>query len=232
MAIVVNPNAQIQLLKIGHEEQPLLIIDDLVANPHELVENAANAIWAIPTDSYYPGLNAQLPNDYLETIFSALRPSLERAFNYDANRRIGVNGFFALTTFDFEDFGPWQRIPHFDKNFSDHLAIVHYLNENQSGGTGFFRHVETGYESISLKRREEYISIISEYIETHGDELNDYAGENTQGFELFMQVPFKFNRAIIYPSNILHCALYDGTNQSADPRNGRLTANSFWVPID
>jgi hypothetical protein len=43
-------------------------------------------------------------------------------------------------------------------------------------------------------------------------------------------VDLRFNRLVIYRSNVLHCALFDGTALSDDPRNGRLTANSFFSP--
>jgi hypothetical protein len=44
------------------------------------------------------------------------------------------------------------------------------------------------------------------------------------------QVEFRFNRAVIYPSFVLHCALFDGAALDSDPRKGRLTLNSFFSP--
>lgn len=230
MKFELNPHAQVRLIKLGNEEQPCLVIDDLITNPNDLVKVACNSQWKNPQSHYYPGINAALPIEYIETIGMGLRATFMRAFNLAPGLELNVSGFFALTTMGLEDFGPWQKIPHFDKTFDNHYAFVHYLGQNQSGGTGMFRHLPTGFESISHKRREEYLEIITPWLESEGDDLVDFAGPNTPNFEMYASVPFKFNRAVCYPAHILHCALYDGTNQSSDPINGRLTANSFWIP--
>lgn len=230
--LIINPNARVDLIKIGHEEHNCLVIDDLLSNPDDLVLDAVKEKWGFPDGTYYPGINANLPTQYIKLIGQVLRPSFSRAFNVSINRQLGVSGFFALTTLGLKDFGPWQKIPHFDKPFNDHYALVHYLAKNQTGGTGFFRHLPTGYESISHKRRAEYLQMTEEWLKDNQHKLVDFAGPNTPNYEMYFSIPFKFNRAIIYPANLLHCALYDGTNQNDDPITGRLTANSFWVPYD
>lgn len=228
----LNPNAKARLVKLGKEEQPLLIIDDLIEGAEQFYEMATNANWHLPDGTYYPGLNAPLPNEYIECLLTGLKPSLSRAFNFNHDARYAVNGFFALTTHEYEDFGPWQKIPHFDQTSAKQIALVHYLSPSQTGGTAFFRHNPTGFESISDARRAEYIDYVTKWIAANPNLLTEYTGPNTPDYEMLFKVPYKFNRAVLYPSNILHCALYDGTNQSADPKIGRITANSFWLPID
>jgi Family of unknown function (DUF6445) len=225
----INPNAKVQVLRIGQEGAPVLIIDDLLLNPDALFKNAQNQNFEPPSGTYYPGLNAPLPEQYLQNLGRAIRPSIYRAFEIGQEYKIETSGFFALTTIGLDDFGPWQKIPHYDLTFDGHFALVHYMAQNQTGGTGFFRHLPTGFEIINNERREKYLGQITNWIEENGKNLIDFAGEKTPQFEMFFKVPFKYNRAILYPANILHCALYDGTNQNSNPKIGRLTANSFWA---
>ncbi len=226
----VNPNANISFRRFGIEEQPILIIDDLMSNPQELVEFAINADWQAPQSGLYPGIIAEPPKQYLIEIATKLKPDFCRAFNFPSSKSLSATGFFALTTKGLEDFGPWQRIPHFDQSDMDSLAMVHYLNPSQIGGTGFFMHTPSGYESINPRRQTSYNQEVQEWLDANPTALIDFAGKNTPNYELIFEVPFAFNRAVIYPSYVLHCALYNSKSQDDNPLSGRLTLNSFWAP--
>lgn len=224
---VFNSSATVQLQRLGNELQPILIIDDPILEPEVLVDLAASSEFGPPNSAYYPGLNAPVPESYLNGLVAVMRPSLERAFGIAATRNAVAMGFFALATHELCQFGPLQRIPHYDQLNPDCLAVVHYLCHDQGGGTGFFRHKATGYESVDPSRREAYRASVDGWVAKHGDELTTWSGPQTPGFEMTGQADIRFNRLIIYRSNVLHCALFDGANMSADPRVGRLTANSF-----
>ena len=227
----LNPKAQVQLRHLGREQQPMLVIDDLLLDPGAMVDAAAAADWGPPNGTWYPGVNAGLPDAYLDNLLRQLRPSFGRAFGYAPQTELNVHGFFALATWRLAQFGPWQRIPHYDQPFPGHLAMVHYLNDAQSGGTGFFRHRPTGYESITPSRREAYLAETTAWLAAEGEVLTGFAGPGTPRYEMYDHVAFRFNRAVVYPSHALHCALFDGTALSDDPRKGRLTANSFFAPV-
>ncbi|ESQ91567.1 hypothetical protein ABAC460_06160 [Asticcacaulis sp. AC460] len=229
-SLAINPKAEVHLRRIGREGHPLLIIDDVLLEPEALVGMAAEAEFAPPTGTYYPGLNAALPRSYLETLLPVLRPSFERAFAIGRDTPLVANGFFALATHRLEDFGPWQKIPHYDQLHPDHLAMVHYLCHGQGGGTAFFRHRATGYESVNPQRREAYLGTVQGELDREGHLLTGYTGPDTPNFEMTDSVEIRFNRLILYRSNVLHCALFDGAKLDADVRMGRLTANSFFRP--
>jgi len=226
----INPNAKISFSRVGLEEHPLLVIDDLFQIPEKLVEFAKNAEWKAPKRGLYPGIIAEPPQQYLHEIAVNLKREMCAAFNFPSELGLSATGFFALTTHSLDDFDPWQRIPHFDQTDEDSIAMVHYLNTNQTGGTGFFRHTPSGFESVSENRHKEYVDDIEKWFAEGHDQLVEYAGPKTPNFEMIHIVPFKFNRALIYPSYVLHCALYDGTHVDANPETGRLTLNSFWMP--
>jgi len=227
--IQINPAARVQLRHYGEEQNPLIVIDDLLLNPQELVECAVAARFSAPEATYYPGLNAALPAAYLETLVPILRPSLMRAFNV-GNSALVARAFFALSTKSAEDMVPLQRIPHYDQPDPRCLAMVHYLGRDQAGGTGFFRHIPTGFESIDRHRRTGYMQQVKEELEALGDRLSGFTSALTPNYELLESVEPKFNRLVAYRSNVLHCALFEGARLTDDPRTGRLTANSFLTP--
>ncbi len=227
MTIALNPAATVKLRRIGREGNPLLVIDDVLLDARALVETAAAAPFEAPFSEFYPGVNAPMPRDYLDSLMPVLRPSFERAFGIRRDTPVIASGFFALSTQPLEALRPLQKLPHYDQVEPGQLAMVHYLAKDMGGGTGFFRHTATGFESVTPERRETYLNRMAEELETVGD-LPHFTGPRTPNYELLDQADLQFNRLIIYPSNLLHCALFDGARLSDDPRTGRLTANSFF----
>lgn len=224
----LNPGAQVQRRFVGREQNPLIVIDDLLLNPDDLVEAAAAADFAAPEGTWYPGGNAPLPETYLPALMPVLRPTLERAFDIPRSHPLTISGFFALATKTAEELSALQKIPHYDQPNPACLAILHYLGHGQTGGTGFFRHQATGYESVTVSRREAYMAAVADELEKTPP--IGFAGPGTANYEMIDAVEPVFNRMVIYRSHVLHCALFDGSNLSRDPRVGRLTANTFCVP--
>lgn len=229
--IRLNPNARVKLRTVGHELNPLLVIDDVLTNPEDMVEAAAKTSWASPNGTFYPGVNADLPVSYLRALLPALKPSFERGFGLKQDQPLVAYGFYALATWGLERFQPLQRIPHFDQPNPMSLAMVHYLCKDQPGGTAFFRHRLSGFESIHDARRDSYMQTVAHEVARDGGRLTGFAGPDTPNYEMIDHVELRFNRLVIYRSNVLHCALFDGAALSDDPRAGRLTANSFFSPM-
>lgn len=230
LRIRLNPAAEVSLRRLGAEQTPLLIIDDVLADPDGLVDVAAAAAFGPPMSVWYPGVNAAMPEAYLQALLPALRPSLQRAFGMAATAPLAAMSFLALSTQQLDALQPRQRIPHYDQPDPQVLALVHYLGRYQGGGTGFFRHKATGFETIGPSRRDDYARAIDAELALHGESLNAFTGPQTPGFEMTGAAEWRFNRLVIYPSCVLHCALFDGARLEADPRTGRLTANSFIRP--
>ncbi|ESQ84845.1 hypothetical protein AEAC466_07240 [Asticcacaulis sp. AC466] len=226
ISIQLNPQARVRLTHIGAEQNPLIVIDDVLLNPDDLIEAAARTPFAAPEATYYPGVNAAIPTAYLQALVPILRPTLMRAFGIGKGQ-MSARAFFALSTRRADELVPLQKIPHYDQPDPRGLAMVHYLARDQAGGTGFFRHDTTGYESIPPERREGYMTIVAQELEA-ATQLNGYTGADTPNYTLLEAVEPRFNRLILYRSNLLHCALFDGARLSDDPRTGRLTANSFF----
>jgi len=226
-SIMLNSDAEVSLRRIGSEGVPLLIVDNVLADPQAMVELAAASTFGAPVSPWYPGVNAPMPEAYLQALLPVLRPSLARAFGLPAHGRLAAMSFLALSTRRADQLLPRQRIPHYDQPDPGMLAMVHYLGRAQGGGTGFFRHLDTGFETVSPGRREAYMAAVDAELEALSDSLAGFAGPETPGYEMTAAVEACFNRLIVYPACVLHCALFDGARLSEDARTGRLTANSF-----
>lgn len=225
-SIALNPRAQIQLRRTGREGHPLLIVDDVLNDPDVLVEQAVHAAWAPPHHTNYPGLNAPLPDAYGQAILAAVRPILARGFGLPGHLPLSLFGFFALATQAPGDLAPIQKIPHRDSSDPFQIALVHYLCRDQAGGTAFFRHKASGFESVDARRAAGYDAASAAEL-AEGPDLPRHVDEATPGFEQVDFAPIAFNRLVAYRSHVLHSGLLNPARLGDDPRTGRLTANCF-----
>ena len=225
--LLIGRAIRVQLRHVGQERQPLLVVDDVLADPDAMIEAARGAGFYSPPHTHYPGLNAPLPEAYYRTVVTTLRGPIEAAFGLPASAYLDYFGFFALATTGATDAAPIQKIPHHDGPDPQRLAMVHYLCRGEHGGTGFFRHKATGYESVEASRQDRYVAVAQAQLAAAGVGRATYAGPDMADYDLIDQSPCVFNRLIIYRNHVLHSALLAPGAASADPRLGRLTANGF-----
>jgi len=96
----------------------------------------------------------------------------------------------------------------------------------ESSATAFFRHARTGFETLTHER-------VGAYAHAHEKDKAIYAQSSymrgsRHGFEEIGRVESRFNRPVVYPSNLLHSgSLPDDYDFNPDPRRGRLTTNIF-----
>lgn len=227
--LMLGPNISVRLRKIGQEQQPLLIVDDVLADPWAMVDAARAADFYRPPHTNYPGLNANLPEAYYRTVVTALRGPIEAAFGVSAKAVLKFFGFFALATTPASAATPVQTLPHLDGPDPNRLAMVHYFCQGDFGGTGFFRHTATGFESIDGARTDAYAAELETEL---AQERRSFARADTPGYALIDQAEAVFNRLILYRGHVLHAGLLDPAGGAADPATGRLTANGFIEAVD
>lgn len=122
---------------------------------------------------------------------------------------------------------PLQCLPHFDTPNPYHFAALLYLSYKSHGGTSLFRHIDSGFETISEQRCEPYFASANSYIETEYFKPS-YIKASNRHFELIYEVPYKASRLVVYPGYILHSSLVQpNTDIDANAKTGRLTANLF-----
>ena len=229
LTVRINSRLRPQVVLLGQSQTPLIIIDDVVENLAEIQAYANQLSFAKDTDSYYPGVRAMLPRSYVKALLDALYPLLYQQYQLSANLRLTPRDtYFSLINQQPETLLPLQRLPHFDTPSGHYFALLHYLAPEPHGGTGFFRHIPTGYERISVENQPQYFASAQQYLDTNGLPKAVYCDGTDGHFQLYQVVPYRQNRLIMYPGNLLHSSLVKpATDICSDPAAGRLTANIF-----
>ena len=217
---------QITVHEIGAERQPVMVIDNFVADPEALIEDAAALAWG-RYGPHYPGPRAPVPPVTLARFLPALVRPMAQAFKLTAAPQL-LEAYYSLVTTPPADLAPIQRMPHFDGLERERLAVLHFLSRDEGTGTAFYRHRATGYETVDSARFETYRTRLEADIARDGLPTAAYIADDTPHFEQIARFEGRFNRALVYRGHALHCAwLPEDTVFSGDPRAGRLTVNTF-----
>lgn len=225
IAIEPHPKLSSSIDQVGAERSPVLVIDNLAADPAALIDAADEAIF-LKLGPLYPGVRAPAPEAYARTLFALLSPLAENAFGARIDSKLELCAFSLVTTPP-EHLSVAQRIPHFDGTETDRLAFVHYLCREEYGGTSFYRHRATGFETVSEARLEAYGHVLDQDMRNFG-QPDGYIAGDTEIFECIKSYPAKFNRIILYRGAALHSGnITAACTLDESARSGRLTMNGF-----
>ncbi len=223
---IVKPEIEL----IGERKTPVIYIDNYASSTEVIINNAINNCQFSPDNhTYYPGLRAELPKDYVS---HCLKPLIKYLYAiYKIPKHLTPNpkdNYYSLITKQPEELLPAQTMPHFDTAYPYLIAVVHYLDEGDHGGTAFFRHKSTNYEYIDESRKPTYFKAMEEYLNKNQGVNLGYCTESHVEYECYKIFDYKPNRLMIFPGFLLHSTLVNvDTDIEADPAKGRLTANMF-----
>lgn len=223
--MTIGAGWSVSVVRQGREDQPVVVIDGFAPDPDRLVEDAGFLSFR-RMGEHYPGIRAPVAAPVLRPLLAALAPLAADVFG--AGALDVVDAFYSLVTTPPAALAPIQRLPHFDEMAPTRLALLHYLSRDEGSGTAFFRHRETGFESVDAARFPAYRQQLDADLRRHGLPGAAYIAGDTPIFERIGRHAGRFNRAILYRSNTLHCAdIPPDTRLDADPATGRLTINTF-----
>ena len=80
MLIQPHPELRLQVRRIGAEGAPLLVVDQLVADPDRLVRKAARSQFA-PQGAMFPGIRVRAPLSYEAFLERLIRPLMAEVFD-------------------------------------------------------------------------------------------------------------------------------------------------------
>ena len=186
-----------------------------------------------PDDSYYPGVRRAITADDAAAD-AYVTETCERAAQF-------IGGGFDVDSFDLLDasfsivstppagLSPPQRAPHFDTPDPNHLALLHYLRVPAGSGTAFYRQRSTGIERVTEDNLESFVRA-AQADATRLPSDSGYIPGSDAFYEQIGAVEAVPDRLVIYQGSVLHSGVIPAEMRfSADPREGRLTANLFVV---
>lgn len=222
-----HPDLSIQVEHVGAERTPLLIIDNLVDRPDDLVTYAASACTLAPPTDMYPGLRAPAPESYVEVLRKGLTEAINTAYGLpDLDLHSAISYLCVVTTRP-EDLKPVQCMPHIDGTAVNSFSTVHYLCSPSYAGTSLYRHRRTGYELVPDFRHDRYRAVLEQELRETPWAARDYINGDTDVFERIASAAVAFNRMVLYPSHALHSAdIGRDFAFDPDPRRGRFSVNS------
>ena len=211
---------------IGKERQPVVIIDDFFSRPDVLINEAKLSRFE-PRGRFYPGIRAPGNVNYLAENMALLTNILKDVFEIEQGVRV-IECNFSLVTTAPEDLQPIQCLPHYDGLDTGRFALLHYLSAKDKGGTAFYRHRQTGFETITDERFERYKTTLEAEAKVNGLPMKQYFNESSDQFEQLLKIEARPNRMIIYRSVTLHSGyIPESFDFTSDVDAGRLTLNTF-----
>lgn len=222
----LNSKLKSVVLKLGEEKTPIIIIDNFLADTSTIVNFVCDSkCLEVEKQTYYPGVRAEIADSYSQFVIDVTASQLFSPYQIPLHFKPKLDGaYYSLVTTSPDALLPEQSKPHIDSVSPFYLAILHYLSPAPHGGTGFFKHKETGFEKITSDRK----VIYSDYVSKAAKPKQGYITQSSDQYELIGEVAYKENRVVIYPGNLLHSGLIDPLMDiNMNPREGRLTANFF-----
>ena len=231
MQLALSSNARLQRLSIGKESAPLLVVDNLVTQPDELIRWAASKVF-VNAGRSFPGIRARAPLSYRKFIIDALQGELMGFFGLDGRSMEFSMAHYSLVTTPPGKLEMVQRIPHVDSARGNGLASVHYLFRRNYGGTAFYRHRGTGFEYVDESRHTLYFKTLQDELRGPDAPAPEYINGDTPLFEQVAKQEGMFNRILFYRRNSLHSGrIARDFVPVADIATGRLSINCFLDPI-
>jgi hypothetical protein len=221
-----------ELRHVGESQSPVVVIDDFSGDP-ERIARMAGALGPFPqvSSGYYPGVRRVIEESdafawtYVTRACEGAAQFIAGAFDVDGFELL--EGSFSMVTSRPADLQPAQRAPHFDSTDQKYYALLHYLRVPADSGTAFFRQRSTRIERVTDENVNRFVQTARREAATLDADAGYIQGSN-DFFEQIAAIEAVPDRMIIYQGSLLHSGIIPpDMNFSADPREGRLTANIF-----
>jgi len=229
---VLNPNLHIQLAYIPDSNARVWIIDDLVDDFHEMLNYCRKTAYFNPIGAegtLFPGVRDEMPKPYYQLISALLNRLAKHSQGGGFKQSKLLKSWLSKVTLLPENLDVMQTMPHFDSLSENHMAAVHYLNDNHLGGTHFYRYKGTSKIDLSHDDKDTIIQMV-EQVKQSANERAGYMNDSDALFEKVFSVDAKPNRLIIYAGSIMHSANITSTvDFDKSSPNNRTTINSFFT---
>ncbi|WP_133304011.1 DUF6445 family protein [Aurantiacibacter aquimixticola] len=212
--------------RFGEEAEPVVVIDHFSGMAEELLARGREAEYQ-DAGASYPGLRSWCEPDYLDRNRPLMFRILQGVFGFRQSVALDAPTF-SLVTLAEDELAPRQCIPHYDFSGGSLVAIMHYLLGPETGGTAFYRHRRTGFETIDEAREPAYNAALAQDEREYGMPPRRYHYGDSERYEMIGEVEARPDRFVLYRGKLLHSGVIpDPSALSSDPKTGRLTINMF-----
>ena len=221
-----------ELRRVGESQSPVVVIDDFSAQADQIAA-LADVLAPLPSieGNYYPGVRRIItPDDaaanaYVEQTCRDAAQYIAGAFDVDGFDLLEAS--FSMVTTNPAELSLRQRAPHFDSTDQKYYALLHYLRVPAGSGTAFYRQRSTKIERVTELNVSTFVPVAQiQAAQLPAD--SGYIVGSDEFFEQIGAVEAVPDRLIIYQGSLLHSGIIPrDMSFSADPREGRLTANIF-----
>lgn len=219
----------VTMVRIGAEREPVVVIDGFSSRIAALAETGRGAAYA--PQPIYPGLRSPADPAYLTPMQPTLDAVLRRVFGLPAVRIEACD--YSIVSLAPASLQAAQSIPHYDDPGPGVVALLHYTQGAETGGTAFYRHRRSGFESMRPERLTAYAEALAADEQALGPVAAGYVAGDTARFERIALFDARPDRAILYRGRTLHSGIIPkAPDPSAAVAAGRLTINTFFVADD
>ncbi|MBD1582916.1 DUF6445 family protein [Pseudoalteromonas sp. S16_S37] len=226
----LHESIKITKLNIPETEKHVYIIDDFLDSLDSIFDFAYNIAYFNPMfaeRSFFPGIRDSMPMPYMRGLERFFTENILTDLSNDYDKVIFHRSLLSLVTCTPDKLVTEQRMPHIDTFDALHFAFVHYLYDEDFGGTSIYKYKPVNLIEFNEEHAEHLRSMVED-VNNYPNEHAGYINESTSIFEQVLKIEAKKNRLVIYPGNILHSANIKSDNDfSRDPKKGRLSISSF-----
>jgi hypothetical protein len=221
------PEPQVTVATLGHEREPVVTIDHFHGDPALLLRAGRTASYT--PASGYPGLRARVPSGFMAARSGLLRQVLAEVFDLPGGAKV-ESCDFSLVALAPDQLTQGQRRPHYDAADDLVIAMVHYLGDESTGGTAFYRHRRTGFEAVHGTREAAFVAAVAADEAAFGPLPPAYFHGDDERYEQIGEVTARPDRLAIYRGRVLHSGVIPVPPDPASAHHsGRLTINTFLI---
>jgi hypothetical protein len=209
------------------------VLIDEFSGDVEAIGRIADALAPFPevTSGYYPGVRRMITrgdvdaDEYVERTCREAAQFIAGAFEVDGFDLVEAS--FSIVSAQPADLQPAQRAPHFDSTDQLYFALLHYLRVPEGTGTAFYRQQATSIERVTEENVDAFVATARQAAAALPQDAGYIVGSD-DAYEQIGAIEAVPDRLLIYQGSLLHSGIIPtGMTFSADPRQGRLTANLF-----